>query len=632
MTAVALGLRRSSFAGAAALLAAGGLTLWEASSPALFTHAPHPIASALSALAATFALYLFVARCISARAGLYAVLVLSTMPIWFLRARGDGLSLSLPTIVLAALGTAAFDPRLSRGPRVALLLGGAACGVLAAKTSGLVIVLGAPAIAVGVVCATTRFGRVVLALGVAIALAAAIATIASRESPISLFLFGPRSEAAFTAHVAHVAYGLEPWSCLAPFALARRPDPSPPETARAVLVLVLAGALMLALEALGGAPATTVACGAVAGSASALLADLDRSKNAWPLFALGACVFGGILAHDVSLEPDRVTGVLGATMPTGLASNAARLVRFADWAVLGAAVLGVLAPLRWLRRGALVIVAGAASGAILRVHAYPDLVARTSPARALGVWLDEHKSGDALGLLGIDETRFPGVQAAAGHDDVIPFRDRRAAATWVAEAQAPARRFLLFAPNDLPWVNAAFRARGVGNVPIISASGAFLLGVNALGPGEKSESPMDRVVGSSPPEGIVPIAATLGEAVEVVGWSSSFSSRSGHVRVAARITKASMLAGHCTFLHVDHTPTRYGAEHRTHPYPMDQWRDGDVIVDDFEVDLPPHFHAGRYDAYWGVGVLPCQDDRRLPVTMGPTDGHNRVALGKLEVR
>jgi hypothetical protein len=93
-----------------------------------------------------------------------------------------------------------------------------------------------------------------------------------------------------------------------------------------------------------------------------------------------------------------------------------------------------------------------------------------------------------------------------------------------------------------------------------------------------------------------------------------------------------VLAGHCTFLHVDHTPTRYGAEHRTHAYPIEHWHDGDVIVDDFEVDLPAHFRAGTYDAFWGVGVLPCQDDRRLPVTRGPSDGHQRVRLGKLEVR
>jgi hypothetical protein len=65
---------------------------------------------------------------------------------------------------------------------------------------------------------------------------------------------------------------------------------------------------------------------------------------------------------------------------------------------------------------------------------------------------------------------------------------------------------------------------------------------------------------------------------------------------------------------------------------MSLWQVGDVIVDDFEVTLPPHFHTGRYALWWGIGELPCQDDRRMPVTSGPNDGHGRVRGGMLEVR
>jgi len=92
------------------------------------------------------------------------------------------------------------------------------------------------------------------------------------------------------------------------------------------------------------------------------------------------------------------------------------------------------------------------------------------------------------------------------------------------------------------------------------------------------------------------------------------------------------LAGFCTFLHIDHAPSRFSAEHRELAYPMSLWRPGDVVVDDYDVKLPAHFHRGSYRLYWGVGVLPCEDDRRMHVTSGPNDGHERIPAGSLEVR
>jgi hypothetical protein len=103
------------------------------------------------------------------------------------------------------------------------------------------------------------------------------------------------------------------------------------------------------------------------------------------------------------------------------------------------------------------------------------------------------------------------------------------------------------------------------------------------------------------------------------------------VRVLVRSRSAGINA-YCTFLHVDHSPARFSAEHRDLPYPMVLWRAGDVVVDDFDVKLPAHFRAGSYRMYWGVGVLPCEDDRRMHVTSGPNDGRDRIPAGTLEVR
>src|ERR1044072_1958803 len=66
-----------------------------------------------------------------------------------------------------------------------------------------------------------------------------------------------------------------------------------------------------------------------------------------------------------------------------------------------------------------------------------------------------------------------------------------------------------------------------------------------------------------------------------------------------------------------HAPARFSAEPLDRPSPVSLWRDGDVIVDEFAVTLPPHFSSGSYELYWGAGVLPCSDDRRMHVTKGP---------------
>ncbi|HWL87204.1 MAG TPA: hypothetical protein VNO21_15470, partial [Polyangiaceae bacterium] len=107
-----------------------------------------------------------------------------------------------------------------------------------------------------------------------------------------------------------------------------------------------------------------------------------------------------------------------------------------------------------------------------------------------------------------------------------------------------------------------------------------------------------------------------------------------HIRIALRVRqgRGESMGAYCIFLHIDHTPTRFAAEHRAYVYPMSLWQGGDVIIDDFEVVLPAHFRSGHYALFWGVGLLPCEDDRRMRVTAGPNDGHERIALGALEVR
>ena len=291
----------------------------------------------------------------------------------------------------------------------------------------------------------------------------------------------------------------------------------------------------------------------------------------------------------------------------------------------------------------MLVAAGVLAGLLLRVHAYPALLARLSPGAAFDAWAHAHRPGEPLGLVGVDPRSLAFAPAAT----VAPQKDARLAGEWLAAATgdgaAPPRRFLALAATDLPRVNAAFRGARGRNVPVLAGQeGATLLAVSALAGGEHSANPLDAIVLASAPELAHPLGAALEDRLEALGWDITDDrghvidavprgSRHAHVRLYLK-ARSGPVTGYCTFLHVEHTPARFSAEHRELAYPMAVWRTGDVVVDDFDVKLPASFRAGRYPIYWGVGALPCEDDRRMHVSAGPNDGRDRISAGSLEVR
>lgn len=392
---------------------------------------------------------------------------------------------------------------------------------------------------------------------------------------------------ALTAVVTRAAYGLGPWAPLLPFAIAARRR----FTSSSIAVLLLAAETVV-----DGPPLATLILAACVGI---MLADLDRVKPSLTVLALGIVTLGAILAHDIRASPDRVLQAIA--IPTPGKPSHERILAGAIGFVSAGSAVALLAPPTRLGRGAIVIACGAVAGIILRAQVYPQLLARGSPEGALAGWNALRQPGDELGRSDDDPAR------------------------WLTE-DAAGRRFVVLRSSELPRVNAAYRAARGENVPIVAGEGAFLLGVSALRPGEQNTNPLDRIVRSTPPEGLRSTPARLGEAIELVGWTKS----DRHLQIALRVHAS--LSGYCTFIHIDHVPTRFGREHRAHEdYPMSLWRTGDVIVDDFEVELPPSFGRGTYPLYWGLGVLPCEDDRRMPVLSGRSDGRGRVELGRWEV-
>jgi len=634
---------------------------------------------AIAAVLGLCALYIFIARTIERRAAGYAVAVLATMPAWFVHGRtmtGAILPMATAAIVLAGASTAILDPDAT--PRIrAVGLGAALVAILAWCASvrlgipsrGLLVVAGAPLVASGAagLWAARRAGAAArsaaswmpmlcLAAGLAIAISAGVAAWFSKESVLATWLLGARAPSTtiattatatgLQAVVTAVAYGLVPWAPFVPFAVARRPA-SP-----AHLAIVIAAMLSLFAHALTSArtgPAPIVGVASVAAAVAVMLRGLEATRRVSVAFVAAIVALAFLVAHDITLAPDRALVLFGATdvaIPAAQATSSALAIRSAVWICMVLSGIALLSPQPWLPagRGLATIAAGVLAGLVLRAHAYPDVLARLSPGAAFDAWAKAHRAGEPLGLVGVDRRTVAFAPGTA----VVPLRDARSAGQWLALAhdeQPSGRKFLAVAATELPRVNAEWRATRGGNVPVLAGrEGSTLLATSALAGAERSDNPLESFLPAAPSPPRVPVAATLEDRLAIAGWEiadargavvETFPRRKkAHVRIALRVLDGakSGVAGHCTFIHIDHQPTRFSAEHKEHPYPMALWRPGDAVVDDFEVDLPAAFRVGGYSLSFGVGVLPCDDDRRMHVTSGPNDGRDRIPLGTLEVR
>lgn len=634
---------------------------------------------AAMAVLGTIALYMFLARTVERRAAVYGVAILATTPAWFVHGRtmtGAMVPMACSVTIFCALGIATLAPGITARARCAgigIAIAAAALSVVAARWGmplrGLVSVAAVPAIAVG---ASARMWRArteasaganamagaVLAAGVVIALVGAGAALRG-DGWIADVMLGTRAIAVgkttFDAPVAAIAYGLLPWSPLVPFALARRPGSA--GHLAIMIAAVLAIAVHAALAPRTGST-TIVGVAAIAGAVAAMLRSLEDLRR--PALSLGAAVvaIGWLVAHDIALAPERVLVAFGASdtaIPAAHAAASSLAIRSSIFLSMALTAVALAVPRAWLPtgRGLAAVAGGVIAGLALRAHAYPDLLARLSPGAAFDAWARVHRAGEPLGLVGIDRRAVAFAPGTA----VVPQIDAPSAGKWLAAADhgAPreARRFLALTPAELPRVNAEYRTAHARNVPVLAGAGsATLLAASALLDGERTDNPLDAIVLTTAPAGLRALGAgaVLEDRLDAVGWqlvdaqgrvidAIPRGSRSAHVRIVTSVRGtpstaaiASGLSGYCTFLHIDHSPSRFSAEHRELPYPMALWRPGDVLFDDFDVKLPAHFRPGSYRMYWGVGALPCEDDRRMHVTAGDSDGHDRVPAGVLEVR
>lgn len=609
------------------------------------------------------AIYILISRLSHWHAGLAAVLVASTVPLCYVEAPDTSCAGALPSSIALSvmglgLGALGKDSRWVRQGGTAIGVVGLGFGWLA---QGALVGVALPAASIALTWALTHRPRA----GRPAALLAAVAAVAApclerfvglgpNGAPLG---WGARwavggTHPTFDAVAAGLGRDLFPWSALLPFALAASTEP-PERTAEsehALRVLSLVGVVLShAASALSLAASSQRFAGLtfVVTCLGLWFWDIQRGARVSRPVALSLALFVVLMGLDF-LRPGDARGLTFAPGATPAQRRELALLDPPSPALvaslalaIGGAVLGCstdartpATSARWPRFA--LYVGTLLGGLVLRFAYYPAFHTALSNRAALRTYGERARAGDELGTLGpVASTAPSGSRGLATADPVR-------AARWLSSSAPPARRFVLLPREHLPRLNAEVRRQDGGqNVPILEASGLTLLAVNRLEPGETSVNPLDAILVDQLPSEVSALDAELGGRVRVLGWS--ILDEQGHpvaeaqvrerlrVRVYYELTQGEV-SGFCTFLHIDHWPSRFTAEHGEWPqYPLPLWRQGDRVLDEFEVDLPLHFVAGDYPVYFGFGVLPCRDNRRLPVTRGAHD-NQRVSAGTLRLR
>lgn len=278
-----------------------------------------------------FAIHFLVRRLAGARAGWIAVLVLATMPLYFLHARtmfGDIVTMAAHAGSMAGLGIATFD-RSRTAPRVLALLFSVLALAAGFGTRGVLIGVALPLLGVGIAWLVLvlggarqgRFGDVVgllaLLLG-SVAIAAGVYVLHTAESErysMLLAAFGQQSRLplTFESLARDLGHALFPWSAVIPFAAGRMmaaPVVAPGvsiQGVQALRILLLTSAAVAFIGQALLAPDLGVmayaAPAAVAAVTALALHDLDFGAPASRVFGLCVGALGLVLLFDLENLP-----------------------------------------------------------------------------------------------------------------------------------------------------------------------------------------------------------------------------------------------------------------------------------------------------------------------------------------
>lgn len=290
---------------------------------------------ALWAFVGVMSLYLFLARLVSPRTGLYATLILLTTPLFFVQARtmlGDVVTMAALTMSFTGLNGALWDRHA--GARWAWLVWGALGLVAGYLCRGALIGVAAPCLSSGAAFFVARrlaaddtmaprraTALSYLGLGLLTAALGGITLYVLTTEPnhlvrvvgTTLLPERPR-EGTFDLVVRQLGHAMFPWSALLPFAIGRLfvPPAGDAGDARSRDAAVRV-ALLLGLGTCWAAYTLMVphagnlafgGCALCAAVVAVSVTDLERGAHASPLAALGTVLLVVVLYRDFARAPD----------------------------------------------------------------------------------------------------------------------------------------------------------------------------------------------------------------------------------------------------------------------------------------------------------------------------------------
>jgi 4-amino-4-deoxy-L-arabinose transferase-like glycosyltransferase len=312
---------------------------------------------ALWGLIGVVATYLLVARLVDRVAGAFAVLALSTMPLYFIGARtilGDIVTMAGLAAAVAGLGLAIFDDR----PSVAVRSGWAVFGVFGMAAGfgarGILLGVALPALSIGLAWlfrkssrSVDRIGAIVaavaLVLGVA-AVALGLRALVNAQDHQFVRLLGATVDRhrAYQTHdsmVLELGHALFPWSAVVPFALGRLLRPPigvegsafERESSARILLLVVAVSCFGAYSALAPVLGVLPFSGAfaLAAAAALMLRDFERGAPSSRTLALGVAALLVLFLEDFKNFPEKGLSAFvvdGAKFPESFKDKAIKIL------------------------------------------------------------------------------------------------------------------------------------------------------------------------------------------------------------------------------------------------------------------------------------------------------------------
>ena len=337
---------------------------------------------ALWGFVGVLATYAWVSRLIDKRAGVYAAIALSTMPLYFVQSRtmlGDIVTMSALAISFGGFAVAAFDRRAGGGfvGRAIWLVVG--CMGLAAGyySRGIILGVAVPLLGVGLAWGVVWLagaGRTREVLGDAVGGLALIAggyalwygvraighaNTTDLTVAVGFMIKTPAKYPTFDYVIGELGPALAPWSAFVPFAMGRMmmtpfgvEGPARERESSIRLALLVGAAVAFAAHAYVAAKNDTVPFAGPALLAAACAASLrDYERGAQPSLAVGVgtAMFLGVFHHDFHELPEKAYqafAVSGAAFPESFKDHSLQL-----WTV---ALIGfaIFAMLTWVERDA----------------------------------------------------------------------------------------------------------------------------------------------------------------------------------------------------------------------------------------------------------------------------------------